>query len=202
MNDFFAQMDAPIHGMEIYAAELTRLINVTGEHDEDGHTAHERFAQVCDLANLSFPHGAPSKEEVQANPATQPLMIFLLAALRSYRMRTLEKKLSTAKRREILAFCLGLDDGKRGGNTRGRDWNAKKREDLLCAFVGVFFEKHNADSWKRAFVVTYEKAFGADTKDGRSAKQSLKNRIKLECLLAEHGYGAQHFQVNFERLDM
>lgn len=183
----------------MYANQLEQLLSSVSE--KEGFDAHQRFLQICFLAKMSFPAGTLSKEEIEQNPSTLPLMNFLLTAFRGYYMRTdKEKPSSTVERRTLLAHCFGLDAGKHGGNRRARAWDELHEQRLLNTFTRAFEEKSDLKSWKSAFVKTYELAFGDDLKGGGEDRQRRKNRNQLDRLLAQHGFGAKTFQVNLNEL--
>jgi hypothetical protein len=195
-----ALQENPKHSSTMYAEELDQLISSAGEHG--GLNAHQKFLQICNLAGMSFYGRTPSKEEIQQNPATLPLIKFLLSALHTYHSEAARGALSNAtQRRALLAGCFRLDEGKHGGNTRGRVWSVAKQQELVVTFSNALAGKSDPQSWIKAFFRTYESAFGADLETGREKKQRRKNQLQLYCLLTERGYSGKVFEVNLEELD-
>ena len=201
LAEVLQSLSDPVHGSEFYAHELERLIQAVDE--SDGYPAHEKFARICDLADLSFPPGTPSENEIRDNPVTAPLMTFLIRGLRSYRLRASQANpSSTTKRRELLSSCFGLDTGTQGGDTRGKQWSLRQKQDFLWEFTEALGNKTDGESWRVAFIKTYRLAFGDDALVDRTIKLRMKNRTQLESLLAEHGYKAEWYQVNLKNMAM
>lgn len=161
---------------------------------------HERFRELCDLAEVAFPDKTTTDSEILASAATPVLLHYLLDSLRRYNARAGGKELAQARRAVVLAeamMMLGTREYVRSGS-RDRytgKWSLAHRVRYVTAYAETVDALARAeggvsrdDAYDRGVQAAY-----AIYREGEAAEQDESDRNKvlrrLRDLIEDEGYG-------------